>query len=57
MTLAPSVASAHMRAVGGHLVQGPRASADPRRQKISNEEYARLTYPEKVRYANNFAQR
>ena len=49
MTLAPSVASAHMRAVGGHLVQGP-APAQTAPQKISNEEYARLTYPEKVRY-------
>jgi hypothetical protein len=45
-----------MRTAAGHLVQGP-APAQTAPQKISDEEYARLTYPEKVRYANNFAQR
>jgi hypothetical protein len=47
-----------LRNAAGYIVQGPApAAAQTASQKISDEEYAQLTFPEKIRYANSFPQR
>jgi hypothetical protein len=46
-----------LRNAAGYIVQGGAAPQSAQPQQISDEQYSKLTYPEKIAYAASFQRR